>query len=130
MTINAATGAEIELPDPLGLWELKPRPATGRADALHLPTGGGPGDPAGAERQPTSSSAAWTARIQRDRRRLREYYGALLREADHKKPRGGVKPDPEKIAARKRAVDLELRRKLAELDERYADDARRWNRWC
>ena len=43
--------------------------------------------------------------------------------ADPKKPRGGVKPDPEQIAARKRAVELELRRKLAELDERYAVDA-------
>ncbi len=29
-------------------------------------------------------------RIERDRRRLREYYGALLREAEHKKPRAGA----------------------------------------
>ena len=63
------------------------------------------------------------ARLAADRRRLREYYGALLREAEHKKPRGGESPDPEKLAAKKRAVDLELRRKLAELERRYAMEA-------
>ena len=30
MAINAASDAEIELPDPLGLWELRARPATSR----------------------------------------------------------------------------------------------------
>ena len=65
------------------------------------------------------------ARLAADRRRLREYYGALVREAEHKnkKTRSGESPDPEKLAAKKRAVDLELRRKLAELDERYAMEA-------
>ena len=61
--------------------------------------------------------------LERDRQRLREYYRALLREAEKKKPRGGAQPDPEKIEAAKRAVELELRRKLAELDERYAIEA-------
>jgi hypothetical protein len=46
-----------------------------------------------------------------------------MREGDHKKPRSGDAPDAEKAAAKKRAVDLELRRKLAELDERYAMQA-------
>ncbi|MGO9113229.1 MAG: hypothetical protein ACLP9L_28690 [Thermoguttaceae bacterium] len=63
------------------------------------------------------------ARLAADRRRLREYYGALVREAEHKKPRGGESPDPEKLAAKKRIVDLELRRKLVELEERYAMEA-------
>ncbi|NQU22654.1 MAG: hypothetical protein HQ567_15365, partial [Candidatus Nealsonbacteria bacterium] len=61
-------------------------------------------------------------RLQRDRKRLREYYNALLREADHKRARGQTKPDPEKLEARKKAVKLELRRKLIELDERYATE--------
>ena len=63
------------------------------------------------------------ARLAADRRRLREYYAALVREAEHKRARGAEQPDPEKLAAKKRAVDLELRRKLAELDERYAMEA-------
>ncbi len=60
------------------------------------------------------------ARLAADRRRLQDYYGALLREAGQKKHRGGEPPDKEKVAAHKRAVDLEHRRKLAELEERYA----------
>jgi hypothetical protein len=63
------------------------------------------------------------SRLARDRKRIRDYYGALLRETDLKKARAHTPPDPEKLAARKRAVDLELRRKLAELDERYAMQA-------
>jgi hypothetical protein len=63
------------------------------------------------------------ARLLRDRKRLREYYQALLRETEKKKPRGQHAPDPEKVEAGKRAVTLELRRKLAELDERYAMQA-------
>ncbi|MGA2034350.1 MAG: hypothetical protein ABSG68_19055 [Thermoguttaceae bacterium] len=123
LTINAASGTEVELPDPLGLWELKPRPAPGRErpSTYHW---------AVARALPRAKAAAaeffrrMDGQIQRDRRRLHEYYGALVRETEHKKPRGGAKPDPEKIAARKRAVELELRRKLAELDERYAMEAR------
>jgi len=122
VTINSATGVEVELPNPLDLWELKERPAGGRAAPSTY-------EPAVACALPRVQAAAdpffrrMDGRIERDRRRLREYYGALLREADHKKPRGGVQPDPEKTAARKRAVELELRRKLAELDERYAMEA-------
>ena len=63
------------------------------------------------------------ARLQRDRKRLHDYYHALLRESERKKARGHAQPDPEKVEATKRAVNLELRRKLAELDERYAMEA-------
>ena len=62
-------------------------------------------------------------RLQRDRKRLHDYYHALVRESEKKKARGHAPPDPEKIEATKRAVGLELRRKLAELDERYAMEA-------
>ncbi|NLS93095.1 MAG: hypothetical protein GXX96_13145 [Planctomycetaceae bacterium] len=119
VTVNSATGVEIDLPDPLALWELEPRQVTGRKPPSTYPR-------AVARALPRVKAAAedffcrMDGRIERDRRRLREYYGALLREADHKKPRGGATPDPEKTAERKRAVELELRRKLAELDERYA----------
>lgn len=119
LTINSATSAEIELPDPLALWELQPRSTAGhKAPATY--------SRAVARALPRVKAAAedffrrMDGQIDRDRRRLREYYGALLKEADRKKPRGGSAPDPEKTAERKRAVELELRRKLAELDERYA----------
>jgi hypothetical protein len=59
-------------------------------------------------------------RLERDRKRLQDYYRALSREADGSKRRTPVTPSPDDIAAKKRAVDLELRRKLAELNENYA----------
>ena len=62
-------------------------------------------------------------RLVRDRKRLDDYYRALVRESEKKKVRGNAQPDPEKVEATKRAVNLELRRKLAELDERYAMEA-------
>lgn len=63
-----------------------------------------------------------------NRERLRGYYNALLREAHHKKTRGHTQPDPEQQEARQRAVKLELRRKTAELDERYAMEPIRCSR--
>ena len=59
-------------------------------------------------------------RLERDRKRLHDYYRALLREADGSKRRTNAVLSPDEIAAKKRAVDLELRRKLAELNENYA----------
>ena len=120
-SLNAATGAVVDIPDPLGLWELEPRPQAVRA-AMDLPRA-----LAVARRRLFSAAAAFLdrmdVRLERDRKRLRDYYGALLREAQKKKPRGGALPDPEKLEATKRAVGLELRRKLAELDDRYAIEA-------
>jgi hypothetical protein len=118
-TINSATGVEVEFPDPLQLWELEPRKQPGRqAASTH--------DRAVAHaRNRVKSLAAefitrMDSRLERDRKRLREYYGALLREAKGKKPRGGAPAEPKEIEAKKRAVQLELRRKLGELDDRYS----------
>jgi len=121
-TINAVSGVEVDLPDPLEQWGLRPRDSAGRPpESTHEI----------ATRRVVSrmrEAAAdffrrMDARLAADRRRLREYYGALVREAEHKKSRGGESPDAEKLAAKKRTVDLELRRKLAELEERYAMEA-------
>jgi hypothetical protein len=59
-------------------------------------------------------------RLERDRKRLQDYYRALSNEADGSKRRAAAIPSPEEIAAKKRAVELELRRKLAEIQENYA----------
>ncbi|MCU0961292.1 MAG: hypothetical protein MUF48_14440 [Pirellulaceae bacterium] len=61
-------------------------------------------------------------RVERDRQRLRDYYRALLREAATPSRRVKTVPGPEELAARQRAVKLELQRKLAELAERFAID--------
>jgi hypothetical protein len=121
-TINSASGVEVDMPDPWEQWGLRPRAAAGRpSDSTY--------DIAARRVASRIQEAAseffrrMDARLAADRRRLRDYYGALMREGDHKKPRSGDAPDAEKAAAKKRAVDLELRRKLAELDERYAMQA-------
>ncbi|MCY2963716.1 MAG: hypothetical protein NT069_08735 [Planctomycetota bacterium] len=67
--------------------------------------------------------ARMDTRLGRDQKRLREYYNALLRETKTPSSRAKSPVDPTQIEARERAVKLELRRKLGELDERYAIDA-------
>lgn len=123
-SLNAETLVEVEIPDPLSLWELEPAgeavgeaaPPLTEARALAV-----------ARRRLWELAAPFVARMDdrlaRDRKRLNDYYRALVRESEKKKGRAGAAPDPEKIEATKRAVDLELRRKLAELDERYAMEA-------
>lgn len=59
-------------------------------------------------------------RLERDRKRLQSYYRALAREAAGPRRRTAHPLTAEEIAGRRRAVDLELRRKLAELNENYA----------
>lgn len=62
-------------------------------------------------------------RLGRDRKRLRDYYSAMLREASTPNRRTKVVPTPEEIEGRERAVKLELKRKLSELEDRYSFDA-------
>jgi hypothetical protein len=120
IAVNAESQAVVELPDVFHEPDL-------RADEPP----GAPADPntyatviAEGKRRLIASSADFLRRIEqrleRDRKRLQDYYRVLSREADGSKRRAAAVPSPEEIAAKKRAVDLELRRKLAELNETYA----------
>ena len=119
VTINAASRAAVDLPDILSLPELEP------CESL-LATA--PADTFDAAVKVCQSRVLHTAagyitrmesRLDRDRQRLRDYYGALVRDAGAAKRRSGPPPSEEEVAARGRAVDLELDRKLVELKERY-----------
>lgn len=118
--INAESQAIVPLPDVFHEPDLR-----GDAPAGTL---AGPGTYATAiaeaRRRLIESSAEFTHRLEqrlvRDRKRLEEYYRALTREADGSKRRTTVALSQEEVAAKKRAVSLELRRKLAELEETYA----------
>ncbi|MBK9127184.1 MAG: hypothetical protein IPM13_05220 [Phycisphaerales bacterium] len=118
-TINAATGAEVHLPE---LADAGVEVATGAT------LSGEPGTLLAAARaalrRAQVDSGAFVerleARLARDRQRLQDYYRALL-EGDEK--RGGRRAsadDASEREARARVVQLELKRKLGELDERYA----------
>jgi len=121
ITINASSGTEVEMPNPLDLWELEPRPTASQQSPTTY-------QQAVLQAQSQVQELAskffdrMDGRLGRDRKRLREYYNALLRENHHKKSRGQAKPDPEQQEAREKTVQLELRRKATELDERYAMD--------
>lgn len=118
VTLNSASGAAIELPDPLELADLQ------RGSDAHAPA-------ADTWKRAVLWAQGWLkhaaadfirrmeSRLERDQKRLHDYYGALSREAGKPRRRSPTPPDPEQMAQKKRAVKLELQRKLAELEERY-----------
>jgi hypothetical protein len=122
VVVNAESQAVVELADVFREPDLK----GDRTDK--------PGEPtswrvavAEGRRRLITASAGFVGRIEqrleRDRKRVQSYYQALSREAGTSKRRVATPPSQEEVAAKKRAVDLELRRKLGELDERYAFQA-------
>lgn len=80
-----------------------------------------------AQQRLLSTAAGFLERIEdrkkRDQKKLRDYYQALLRETRAGSKRAKIVPTTEEKQTKERAVDLELRRKLSELDERYAMEA-------
>lgn len=120
VTVNAESQAIIELPDVFQEPDVRgDKSASPPADPITYATAIAEG-----KRRLVAGSAEFVRRIEqrleRDRNRLQDYYRALSREADGSKRRAMTPPSPDEIAAKKRAVDLELRRKLAEINENYA----------
>ncbi len=118
--VNASTGAEVQVPD---LLDARIAPET---------PGGAPAEPAATQlaavraalRRVHLDSRTFVERLEgrlgRDRQRLQDYYRALLRGDSKRSTRRHPEQDSASQAAQAKAVALELRRKLAELDERYA----------
>ena len=118
--INAESQAIVELPD-----LLQEPDVVGEESTYAI---GEPSTYAAAimegKRRLMSESAKFVNRIEvrleRDRKRLQDYYRTLSQQASGSKRRTAAVASPEEIAAKKQAVDLELRRKLLELNEHYA----------
>jgi hypothetical protein len=120
VNVNASTDAEVPIPDLMdaGVAPVEPGdlPAEHRCTQLssvrsvlrHL----------GLQSRPFVERLE--GRLGRDRQRLQDYYRALLRDDRRRAARCLVEQDSAQKAAKAKAVELELRRKLAELDERYA----------
>jgi len=120
-TINSRAAVAVDFPDPLRQWELQPGNAAVDADTSYETA-------VSAAQQRIASVAQgfltrMDARLERDRKRLTEYYNALVREANQKRQRARTTISTDQADAADRAVTLELRRKLAELVERYAIEA-------
>jgi hypothetical protein len=119
-SVNVATGAQIPLPDMVDVIAELAEPAELPADY--------PSTQLVAVQAALSrvwhESRAFVERLEgrlgRDHKRLKEYYNALLRSEGHRSGRRGAEEDAARKEAKIKAVQLELRRKLAELDERYA----------
>jgi hypothetical protein len=118
-TISSSSGAEVDFPDPLSLWERQPHPTALQQTPITYAQAVCCGQ-ARLRVLVDDFTGRMDSRLERDRKRLREYYNALLRETEQKRVCGNAKSDSENIEAKKRAMHLELRRKLGELDERYA----------
>jgi len=118
VTVNARSKGVVGLPDPLAGLELEPVEPRAEAPSTYKPAA------LEASRLLEARSAAFVgrleSRLERDRKRVRDYYNALLREEDRRKHRQAAPDDKEKYAAKRRAVELELQRKISELDEQYA----------
>lgn len=119
VSINTVTGASVDRSPLLTLTDLQLAELNGdiSPEAYRCASGH-------AMRLSGSASAAFLARLEgrldRDRARLKSYYKALLNEDQlHRAVR-----TLEEIKARQQPVKLELRRKLLELEERFAIKAR------
>ncbi len=118
--VNALTSAQIQLPDPMHAGAIVAEPAdlpaaypctklsAVRSALRHLNI------------ESRSFIERLESKLSRDRQRLQEYYRALLREDRRRAARRVADEDHGQKAAKAKAVELELRRKSAELDERYA----------
>jgi hypothetical protein len=124
VSLNSASLAEVALPDPLEIPDLQPGsiPDLSPADTSERA--------AAQARAHLKIMAAefirrMEGRLSRDRKRLEDYYRALLRETGgaHRR-RSAPTPDPAQHESKSLAVQLELRRKLGELQERYTMQAR------
>ena len=123
VAVNAESQAVVQLPDLFQETDLQGdnlASATGELSTYAAAIAEG-------KQRLIAESASFVSRIEqrleRDRKRLRDYYQALSRQADGSKRRTAAAPSADEIAAKKQAVDLELRRKLAELNEHYAMQA-------
>jgi hypothetical protein len=122
VTINAASGTQVAMRDLLD-------GAAQQVEADDSPSSAPPA------RTLLAASRAALAHVQRDsgeflqrlegrrgrdRKRLQDYYRALLLDGGRRPGRHAAEPDAAEREAKVQAVKLELRRKLSELDERYA----------
>lgn len=114
VTLNSRSHARLELPDPLNNYDAHPArldqsiPDVGAAMA---------GAAAVAGEKARGFIRRLEERMDRDMKRLKSYYHALLDDASDRVRRAPAEPD--KMEARARAVELELDRKIDELRERY-----------
>lgn len=115
IALNSETGGEVSIPEALECEGVQPWAEAPLAQETH----------ARAVRRALATldgrAAPFVARMEarraRDHKRLKEYYSALLKE---EREVAGGPVDPGRAAGKQaQAVELELQRKLQELDERY-----------
>ena len=112
--INDRTKAQLQLPDPLNNYDAHPvrldQSSPDPAAAITLAA-------AVAGEKAAGFIHRLEERMERDEKRLKSYYNALLDDATDQARRTPLEPD--KMEARAKAVKLELERKTDELRERY-----------
>ena len=123
ITLNTASKAPVELPELLDLPDLEPSESVAAVNPTDTFDRAARLAQSQVLRRSGDFITRMEARLERDRKRLRDYYGALQNEAGATKRRAAAVPTEEELAARHRIVELELQRKTSELAERYAMSA-------
>ncbi len=117
VVINSRTGAVLDLPDPLTMAEVRVAELAAVPPTIPIiPIAIGTAARKAQDRAETFVRRL-EERMRRDAQRLREYYAALLAE-DTGRARGSP-VEPAVAQSRRKAVELELKRKTDELRERY-----------
>ncbi len=120
VSVNASSGAQVSFPDILDVNTTLAEPSMlpGHYPSTQLAAARAVLDHVQIESR--AFLERLEGRLERDRRRLQDYYTALLLGDGKRSTRRGPEEDPARQEAKVKAVQLELRRKLAELEERYA----------
>ncbi|MGC9260529.1 MAG: hypothetical protein ACP5I8_10720 [Phycisphaerae bacterium] len=114
VTLNSRSHARLELPDPLNNYDAHPaRLDEAMPDVTYAMRQAA----MAAEEKAKAFIRRLEARMDRDMKRLKSYYHALLDDAADRIRRAPMESD--KMEARTKAVALELDRKTDELRERY-----------
>ena len=120
VTMNSRSGTGITLDLPLSRMDYSSAPGDGQ-DLETTCTPAGRRALILVEKRAAGFVSRMESHLDRDKKRLRDYYGALLANDDRRKhARKDLELNAEELRAKNRAVHLELRRKQQELLERYA----------
>lgn len=118
VTLNAETQTFLPMPDLVYREDLQPAESSDSAPPDTYQTAAGQAAKLMGARSHEFVQRV-RGRLEREQRRIRDYYGTLLRQTKARMQKSKTDKDVEKQKDLAQAIELELRRKLLELDQQY-----------